>query len=283
MKAFFIALLTLCSFNFSQIVAFQIFQQTPKNESIGYDNCMMSENGEQLLLKSFLKPNAVVFDVGANVGEWTSHALTMQPDISIHSFEPIPDIYKILATKFSHYKVSAYNLAMSDEIGKTKFYFYDDGVRQHSELSGFYNRDILRDVLHFQEPKVIQVEQDTLDHFCETHKINAIDFLKIDTEGAEWKVLLGARRLLQEQKIAMIQFEYGGCYKDAKTTLKQVLQLLTSYEYEIFRIVPGGLLHISTWSDSLETMRYSNYFALLKPKASIQFSLIDNLGEICKN
>ena len=116
--------------------------------------------------------------------------------------------------------------------------------------------------------KLIEVEQDSLENFCADHSIDRIDFLKIDTEGAEWRILKGAESLLQHGRIGAIQFEYGGCYLDAGATLEQAYHLLTSNNYLVFRIVPSGLLHIALWDNALENYLYSNYFAVLKSEQS---------------
>ena len=102
----------------------------------------------------------------------------------------------------------------------------------------------------------------TLDSFCKKNQILHIDFLKIDTEGSELGVLLGAHNLLTNKQIEIIQFEYGGTYPDAGITLKEVYNLLEKNGYRVFRIIPNGLIQISRWRDALENARYSNYLAI---------------------
>ena len=46
--------------------------------------------------------------------------------------------------------------------------------------------------------------------------------MKIDVEGAELDVLLGAKELLNKGHIDYLQFEYGGTFVDANVTLRQV-------------------------------------------------------------
>ena len=54
-----------------------------------------------------------------------------------------------------------------------------------------------------------QVEVQTGDAYCTRHRIERIDLLKIDVEGAEHLVLRGFERMLHERRIEVIQFEYG--------------------------------------------------------------------------
>lgn len=246
---------------FSPLMSFEIRHQF-RTEIKGYGHDF-NINGEKAVMQHFLKPENVVFDVGANRGEWSQLALEKAPTIRLFSFEPLPVVFENLKMRFLSFdNVYPFNFAFSDEQGKATFYYYT----QFSELSGFHDRPVLREVLgeQFSTPEAISVSLETLDYFCSSYSISGIDFLKIDTEGAEWKVLNGAKNLLMNHRIHFIQFEYGGCYIDSKTTLKQVIRFLTENHYVIFKIIPEGLIHISRWDASLENYEYSNYFAAYK-------------------
>lgn len=131
-----------------------------------------------------------------------------------------------------------------------------------TELSSFYRRESVEKSCNIV-PHMLKVKTYDLDSFCQEYHISTIDFLKIDTEGSELDILKGAQQLLAAHKIKYIQFEYGGTYVDAKTTLKEVFTCLKSNNYLVFRIVPNVLIKINNWRDSLETYNYSNYFACL--------------------
>jgi hypothetical protein len=68
--------------------------------------------------------------------------------------------------------------------------------------------------------------------------------------------------MLTNHAIDFMQFEYGGCYLDAKTTLKQAYDYLTERGYVVFKLCSKGLIHINRWDDKLEDYVYSNYFVL---------------------
>ena len=78
----------------------------------------------------------------------------------------------------------------------------------------------------------------------------------------EYDVLRGAEDILRAGRVKFIQFEYGGTYPGANTSLKQVCEFLSGFGYSLFRILPDGLLHIPKWRDELETYRLSNYLAV---------------------
>ena len=243
------------------MLSIQIFPQSTEE---GYENNTFCTDGEELILKSFLKPGDRVFDVGANNGDWALLALNIHSDIRLNCFEPVPIHFQQLALKLTSFcakNISPFRrelnmLAISDHQGKGEMFFIDDIFDQGCSLiyrSGYPSHK-----------QITQVELDTLDHFCGTHEISKIDFLKIDVEGSELNVLKGANHLLSNHQIIALQFEYGGTYPDAGITLKEVMRMLTSAGYSIFRLCARGLIHISHWEDSLECVQLCNYFAIIQ-------------------
>ncbi len=229
-------------------------------DNIGYDNCNMKTNGECRVATYFINQGNNVFDVGANVGEWSKHVMSISSNLNIYAFEPIPGVFNQLKKNLPFEHISCFNLALSDKASKKTFVYYKKN-NTTSRLSGFFRRPIVEEKLSVA-PTSIQVDTEPLDSFVSTKNIASIDFLKIDTEGAELSILQGARNLLKNNQIKIIQFEYGGTYLDANTTLQEVYSLLSSYGYSIFRIIPNGIIHIRQWRDKLENYRYSNYLAI---------------------
>jgi len=236
----------------------KIYQDRNMNE-VGYNNCNMHSNGEYLIIQELIKSGDVVFDVGASIGEWSQIVLSKNTVIKLFSFEPIPDIFEQLKQAIKSPRATLLNIALSNDIGSRQFVYYQKN-NTTSQLSGFFQRPIVERNLQVQ-PTFLIVNTDTIDHFCTKHAIDKIDFLKIDTEGAELLVFQGAAQMLNAKKIKTIQFEYGGCCIESQSTLKEIYQLLTQNKYTIFRIVPDGLIQIETWHDELENYQYSNYLA----------------------
>ena len=236
-----------------------VYVNDPAFVNTGYNNSTMAVNGEVEVVKKLIPENAVVFDVGANVGEWSRYVLDNKPTVQLYAFEPIPTVYDKLRNNLL--KTSCHNLAISDKNGSQPFFHYNS-TSTSSELSGLYHRPLVDQMLG-AVPIAITVQTKTLDTFCSEKEIHRIDFLKIDTEGAELSVLKGASNLLHNHLVTMIQFEYGGTYTDSNTTLKQVYDLLRGYGYTIYRIIPSGFVWVTTWDDSLENYSYSNWLATI--------------------
>ena len=112
----------------------------------------------------------------------------------------------------------------------------------------------------FQEENILLT---TLDGYIKENGVEKIDLLKIDVEGHELKVLQGGAIALASGRIRCIQFEYGGCFLDSGTTLKQVYTLLRYCGYELFRLWPYGKLRIHSYYPHFENYRYSNRLTML--------------------
>ena len=223
-------------------------------DRFGYDNCDSHSNGEADVVRSCIPNCGIVFDVGANKGDWTDMVLHAHPQITIFAFEPIPRLQEVLRRRFSSNGVVVMPYAVSSSTGVASFDYYPS----HDALSGLIHRP----TLGIGAATRLTVETATLDQFCAENNIDEIAFLKIDTEGAEYAVLSGAMHLLKNQKIRAIQFEYGGTYPDAGHTLREVYELLTGHGYSLYRISKGGLIYLQEWRSALEAYRYSNYLAV---------------------
>ncbi|MDN3507381.1 MAG: FkbM family methyltransferase, partial [Simkaniaceae bacterium] len=212
----------------------------------GFNNCRIKVNGEKLFLDSFVQNAMVVFDVGANKGDWTDTVIkTEKTGLQIHLFEPIPDLRDVLNKRFKSSALHVNSLALSNEEGLIEFYVYPARL----QLSSFYDREVLKSGFISEK---IYVKMGTLDQYCLNNHINNIDLLKLDVEGAEWKVLTGSKRMISENRIGCVYFEYGGANVDSATTLKQIYKFLKMNGYEVYRLYSKGMLHIKKWSDRLE-------------------------------
>jgi len=230
---------------------------------------LYNERIEMELIRKCISANDTVFDVGANEGLWVDLALKQEPN-QIHLFEPIQEIYSGLLDKYKsllNRQIFVSNCALFDKIGQQNFYVYPD----RSSLSTIYRRkkaERIHDIGVPNEP--VSVKTTTIDNYClkrkETHyykvKIEHINYLKIDTEGAEFNVIMGAEKFLTEHKIDYVQFEYGGTYLDAGITLEAVYNYLRDKGYRIYKALRTGCQPIPKFLVRYEDYKYSIFVAL---------------------
>jgi len=117
-------------------------------------------------------------DVGAHVGLW-SRVLAYKFDF-VWAFEPMPQLIECFESNVTHPNVTLFEFALGRTNGKVSMSF-------ESNNSGNSRID-----LNGLEP----VQMVTFDSF----KIDRLDFMKVDTEGTELDVLVGARESIGKHK-----------------------------------------------------------------------------------
>lgn len=218
----------------------------------GENNCDINTNGELVVLKKYLKDCKVIFDVGANQGDWTELALSINPQLQIHLFEPSKFTFQILKDKLPNVKAVFNNIGLGDVEEEKEFYIQEDG----STVSSLFKRDF------FESGKTEKVKIDTVDNYCQKLQLDNIDFLKIDVEGNEFNVLKGARKMLENGSIKFLQFEYGGTYIDADILLKDVFMYLDGLDYSVYKILHNRLKKIKKYEQALEDFQNANYLII---------------------
>ena len=209
------------------------------------------------------KNNIIIFDVGANEGEYAKalSGIFNNMNTKIFCFEPSPRIYEKLQKNCENIPSIIFNnIGFGNEPKKTTLYSNDE----RSGLSSLFNRKL--DHFNLQLDKTEEVEIQTIDSYCRNNNINEIDFLKIDVEGNEMNVLDGAQQMIKNQAVKYIQFEFGGCNIDSKTYFQDFYYFLTENNYKISRILQDGLHEIRKYRESNEIFLTTNYLAELRVK-----------------
>ena len=199
----------------------------------------------------------VLFDVGANIGDYTKLLMKYFHKAHIYCFEPSNSTFEALTSNITSSQVSLNNIGLSDE--KTESVLYFD--HEMSGMASLYKRQLDWADISFSEHEKITL--DTIDSYCEENGIGKIDFLKIDVEGNELNTLKGAKRMIEEGKISAIQIEFGGTDIDSKVFLRDFWYFL-SKEYEFYRIVKDGFYPIKSYAEKYEIFKYSNFLLLKK-------------------
>lgn len=182
---------------------------------------LLFENCYELKIRSWLYKNldrdCVFIDVGAHIGLYTIEVSRICHDGLVVALEPNPFIYiKLLRNiKINHCNnVIPLNIAAWDREEKLKLYLAD--------VSG-------RDSVIYKRPRYIEVRGMPLDKIVEdflSKRIDRIDVVKIDVEGAELHVLKGMKRVLKKYKPYII-------IEVSLSTLAHVVELLKGYSFTI--------------------------------------------------
>ena len=209
-------------------------------------------------LRCIKRNSPVVFDVGANVGEWSQKYRELQPNGSLYMFEPQVACQDAILDKQIP-NAELVKAAVGREKGKLKFY----SSHPTDATASFHER---KDSF-FQGIKYAANEVDVvqLDQFISERNIDFVDYIKFDIEGHELEALAGLKSALNTGKIGAFSFEFGSGNINSRTCFRDFWELL-SPNYHIFIITPSGeLVAINEYYEDLEFYRgVSNFVAQLK-------------------
>ena len=219
----------------------------------------VNNSGEINAVKNLLRKerNApiTIFDVGANRGEYTLALLPFFDQAQFYAFEPSCRTFEELVINLGSYsRVTTTNIALGQKTEKRDLY-------KESE----YARIASLSELEATNPFFTEtVDVHTIDEFSRKEGIDRIDLLKIDVEGHEMDVLLGAVAMIRKKQIYAIQFEFGEFNKSTKISLKVLLDFLTEAQYEINIIKPSNIVPLSRYDWIYEQYAATNFLAVLK-------------------
>ena len=240
-------------------LAFRIFNKIENNGNANFE-----QNGEKVftdnLFNSFKNGGGVVFDIGANVGDYAQMIVdkSAQSNVSvkIHLFEPTKSCFAIISSKFQNKEnitLNNFGVSNSDDVATI---FYD---KEESGLASLYQRNLDSYDIELNQSEEIKLRR--IDSYIEEKNISHIDFIKIDIEGHELKAFEGFGKYLNSNFIDYIQFEYGGANLDSHSSLMEIYKLLSNSGFKIAKVMPNGL-ELREYSPFMDNFNYSNYVAI---------------------
>ncbi|WP_157252254.1 FkbM family methyltransferase [Nonomuraea typhae] len=161
---------------------------------------------ELLGLRSLIRPGAVCFDIGAAYGMYTHPLARLAgPAGQVHSFEPLPVPYRVLAAGCGlagAANVRLTNAAIGAETGWQRLRLpYRFGLPIHGWA---HLQEGMKHPGRFAGVRTLDVPVHTVDTICDLRGLTRVDFLKADVEGFEAEVLSGAARTIERHRPALL-------------------------------------------------------------------------------
>jgi FkbM family methyltransferase len=211
----------------------------PSGKMLGFDIAYFDGPALQLLYREifarqhyYFRANTdspVILDCGANIGMATLYFKWLYPKARIEAFEPDPDAFAVLETNIARNHLTdvvAHNCALWDGSGQIEF-FVDHSNPGSLLMSANASR---------LKGQAIQVPSRRLSEFIQ----GPIDFLKLDVEGAENRILSDLVSRGSIHSIRQMVIEYHHHISDRRSCLADFLRQLeeTGFEYQF---------HASLW------------------------------------
>jgi FkbM family methyltransferase len=230
----------------------------------------ITTNGELMVQRSVVagwrqatgdKRKLVVFDVGANKGDWSEPMLNHMTAsheralLDLHMFEPVPSTLAVLRERLLNagkgVTLQYHQLALSSDEGTEQMY-----------LLGASGINSLHPDTATGKASSISISKDTASHFCTVNEIEEIHLMKCDTEGHDMEVIQGALPLLQQGRIKVLQFEYNHCWIYSRHYLKDAFDVVAGLPYRLGKIQSDHVELYSDWHPELERFFEANYLLI---------------------
>ena len=189
------------------------------------------EEFETIIVKQFLPKTKTFLDVGANIGLYCFLAAHLCPDnAKVFAFEPQPDCLKYLNKTINlnnwEDKLKACSLGLGDKEEKLELHLTGTG----STFDNSFNDNA--------KLERVLVPVDTLDNQVEKLNLKKVDFIKIDVEDFEQKVLEGGLKTIKRDRpiifIKIADMLKGRNYRNPN--YQKTINWLLGMNYSIYRV-----------------------------------------------
>lgn len=207
---------------------------------------------ETALLRAFLKPGDVFVDVGANIGYFTVIAAdAVGAQGRVFAFEPDPDNYRLLRHNARlndlEHRIEAICAGLSDQAGEGILYLSEDNLGDHRIFAGGDGRHSVPVRLHRG-----------CDFLASRPRL---DLVKIDTQGAEYRVIAGLLPLFSSLPqpprilVELTPFDLrragasGRALIELLARLGQPMWIIDHVEH---RLAPSTAADLALWCDNID-------------------------------
>lgn len=185
--------------------------------------------GDELnFLHKLVKPGMHVLDIGAFIGTHTlAFAQFVGPSGKVYSFEPRKEIYQVLcsnidANEIKH--VQAFNMGLAEEVGSIALESID--ITESVNFGGLS----IDNVIPKEIANIYDVHISTVDKL----DVPAVDFMKLDVEGMERRVLEGAVEVIARDQPLIF------CECNSMTSGYEIFEFCQPLNYRVFGLLSAA-------------------------------------------
>jgi len=191
---------------------------------------------ESLYLKKILNSNMNFIDIGANQGEFSVLACSIIKNGKVISFEPVNELNNLLTEniELNNFKnIEINNFGLSDNEGLLPIYNSSSSTNNNEGLSSLYKSDSRSNFVQNVQLKKFD------DIYFE--KLDRLDFIKIDIEGAELYALKGMVKSIKKFKPIILIEVCEEMFVSAGYSLNDMITFLSDLNYKPYKLFRGEI------------------------------------------
>lgn len=180
------------------------------------------------------KEDVVVYDVGANIGEMARFFAGFPSVSAIYCFEPIRHVFaQLIRNTSDQEKIQCFPVALGDRNGTTKMH-----INKFSSSSSILQMD----PLHVEEfPLRENVSEGgvpimTLEEAVATYHLAKPDFIKIDVQGFEDRVVRGGAKIIKEAGFCLVELSLVQLY-EGSSLITEMNLLMRNLGFRLTNII----------------------------------------------
>jgi FkbM family methyltransferase len=178
--------------------------------------------------KNAIDSSSTIIDIGGHIGLNTVFFAKLAPRGHVYVFEPAANTLEILKDTIRINSLSNVTIIpkiVSDKNESIKFYVNNLETADNANSIVKHRMD--------KDLKEVNILSTSLDAFMEEFKIDKVDFIKIDAEGGELKVLKGSEKLFKNNKPKMTLGLHPHPIKISGDSLYEIYDILISNKYNV--------------------------------------------------
>jgi FkbM family methyltransferase len=180
------------------------------------------------------KRNLMVYDIGANIGEVASFLAKLPLVDQIYCFEPAPHVYtQLIRNTRDKKKIHCFPVALGEQNAMTKMH-----ISEFSACSSLLPMDSLHEE-EFPFSKNTsegQVRIMTLVEAVKTYHLPAPDFIKIDVQGFEDRVIHGGEEIIKEAGFCLLELSLVHMYQ-GDSLITEMNRLMRDLGFRLTNII----------------------------------------------
>jgi FkbM family methyltransferase len=192
-----------------------------------------------------------VYDIGAHTGIFSLMASKLVSVNTVYAFEPLPSVFPVLEQRTRHHsKISCFDVALGDA----------PAIASMHESSSTASSSLLTmSTVHKVEyPNTASTARDvsvsvvTLDGYVEAQRLRPPDFIKIDVQGFEDRVVKGGRNAFKSARFCMLELSFENLYHGS-LLFEEMCGFMKSEGFSLVSIVAiaTGLSGVTLQADGL--------------------------------